>query len=287
MTLILNDESMRGQFDNVPDFLRYLHDELLKVLRDMEQDNDLIYKSEMMFGRMVTGEDNLYSLMTKSGHPEITLLKRYLVQLFSEPFWETDSVYDESTEYYCDEILQTGRNCYTEAIDRQADIWIFKNPDEIFNDQVVGRNSNKEWIIYQTGDYRSFLRVLVRRDQTRLPAVLERHPFVNDFAIRLSDEAQSSLTNISMTDKDIDKLITNIDTMIDDRLNGRKSHYWAPFIPEADEYRLSISDGRELRIYYIWGKTITFLMGYIKKTQETPQSVRKQVGKIAKKYGKD
>ena len=88
-----------------------------------------------------------------------------------------------------------------------------------------------------------------------------------------------------LTYEDKRKILQNISNLIEDKASGRKTHWWSSVEGEISEYRVSVSDNREFRLFFLWKDNIEFLNGFIKKTEETPEGEKKKAWEIVKKLG--
>ena len=86
-----------------------------------------------------------------------------------------------------------------------------------------------------------------------------------------------------LTYEDKRKTLRNISNLIEDKASGRKTHWWSPVEGEISEYRVSVSDNREFRLFFLWKDKIVFLNGFIKKTKETPEGEKKKAREIVKR----
>lgn len=268
MKIILNEMSLAGQFMSDEDFYEYLRKELIPMMQLMESLDQRMLKSQHMYAKMVTNDRELMDYLHLSNQSEITALKRYLAQLcWNEPYWETDSSYD-MTIHYEYPMKAKEPNCITEALDREAAIISF--PGTAFDqyERISASRENKVQMICNIMERKGHLRLTVQMEARHLPLALEKYPYRKKRRVCVRKECREALEDIQLSAPDCAKILENVDRMIDDRMNGRKSHWWDSYQGNVDEYRVSLSEGREFRAYYLWREEITFLWALIKKQQK-------------------
>lgn len=132
MEVLLNDESLNGQYTE-DEFIEFCKEDLLPILKELEQQGATLLKSYMTFSRKITSEKDVNRIISTRGNPFFDRMRSYLVQLNREPYWEDSISTDLSKEYKCD-ILDVP-NCITEAYARNGMIFSFR--DERFCEKLI------------------------------------------------------------------------------------------------------------------------------------------------------
>ena len=77
----------------------------------------------------------------------------------------------------------------------------------------------------------------------------------------------------------------NISELIRGLSTGTKNRFWDKLSDGIFEYRISVSAGREFRLFFIQAEAIIFLNGFIKKQQTTPQYEIEKAKRIKRDLG--
>ena len=274
-TVVFNDFSLAGQFVNLEGFIECLRNNLQSVFYMME-DNDIeLMKGYRTFERFITKDITLVDLMKEGGNPVISVFMNFLIKLaFKEPYWDTDPRTDKSVEYeYSDKGDEP--NCITEAIERDLPLLSFIDKKTDFKNRYQYVRNGQPGELANIVDSESFLIMLLKHSRSSIRYVMEHYPFkgslLNVQNVEICTSNMELLEGTQITDEDIYKIIKNINNLISDKQTGTKSHWWDDLGDGLNEYRVSISAGREFRWFFIWGEKVRFLNSFIKKTQETPQ----------------
>lgn len=132
MEVLLNDESLNGQYTE-DEFIEFCKEDLLPILKELEQQGATLLKSYMTFSRKITSEKDVNRIISTRGNPFLDRMRSYLVQLNREPFWDDSIRTDLSKTYTCD--ISNVPNCITEAYTRNGMILSFK--DERFLEKWI------------------------------------------------------------------------------------------------------------------------------------------------------
>lgn len=276
MSVIINDFSLDGQFNEIETFIESLFDNTIPMLDILESLNIQMLSSYSIYDLKVTENVKLYDIIKIKGVPEIVKFKKQLNELFfDEPFWESEPLSDNNSVYECEFSNKINKYCLAEAFERKNPVLSFEHKNfkqSIISikkdgaDNKVDNLYNKENLIEnfrETGIIDSLKYLLLKHNLKDSFGLSLRKNYFND----LSQDANLKENDINIIVEDINKLIDfkyrNLDP-------GRLSK---TIDGKLKEFRTSLSDSREIRIFYFEvDKRIVFLNGFLKKTQETPKN---------------
>ncbi|MBO0526477.1 hypothetical protein EXQ31_12785 [Clostridium botulinum] len=213
--------------------------------------------------------------MKIKGVPEITKFKKQLNELFfDEPFWESDSLSVNDSVYECAFSNKISGYCLAEALERRKPVLSFEHDD--FKNRVIlikkdGIDSNINNLYNKENLIENFREIRVIDS---LKYLLLKHNLKNSFGLNLGKNYFKDLCEEAhLKEDDIDIIVEDINRLIDfkdkDLNPGRLSK---TIDGKLKEFRTSLSDRREIRIFYLEiERKIIFLNGFLKKTQETPK----------------
>ena len=286
--VVLNDFSIKGQFKDTDDFCEYYADRLGSVLSFLEENDFEIIKDKNTYSRQLTEDMTLGQLLQQGGNPVVSAFMGMIIKLtYDEPWWNDDPMTDPETEYdYPDKSDEP--NCITEAIARRKPIlsfvWNEQDPDFLYGFSENGISDN----LFNVFSSISFLRILLLVDRKKLGYVIERYPFFDNKGslrkVMVCEKEMGFVDEADLTDKDLEKVLESLQNVITDKSSGTKSRFWDDLGGGLNEYRLTVSAGREFRWYFTWGKTMRLLNGCIKKSQKPPQNVLDKARRLAKEY---
>lgn len=287
--VIFNDFSLSGQFSGIDTFLEYIRDNLKSVFNMMEDNEIELMKGHQSFDRYVTEEKTLADIMRQGGNPIISIFMNILIKLaYTEPYWSNNLKTDLNAEYqYPDKNAEP--NCITEAIERDIPLLSFRNINSVFEKRYTYKKNGKSGELCNITCTEAFLEVLLKFNRKFLGYVIGHYPYSDNFnsqSVKINSDEAVLFEEDNITDEDIYKIAMNINNMIADKCRGLKSHWWDDLGDGLNEYRISISDGRELRWFFVWGSTIQFLNAFIKKSQETPKREIAKARKMIKELSK-
>ncbi len=284
---IFNDFSLDGQFENVQEFCEHYLSMLITML-DTLNDNDIgLLKAHETYNRLVTKDMTLMDLITRGGDPYISAFLNSLVGLVNSPFWSDDIHYQHDSVYEYDDKAEEP-NCITEAIERKADLLASKR----YNSEypcvyTYKKDGNTGELCHHTSN-NSLLLSLLQDNYSYMKYAIEHYSysFQQDVyrKIVVDKSGNDALIDCNLNNKDLEKILINIGKMAEDKLKGIKSHWWDSLGDGYNEYRVSVSDGREFRWYFIWDEKLVFLNPCIKKTQKTENIEKKKMISLAKNY---
>lgn len=287
MELILNDYSICGQFEKIADFEDYFVSDLKRVLDVVIEKKIPLYKKTDTFSRYLSGGVSLADYLRRQNDTVATLIKRYIIDMaYSEPYWDEEDILatrqdaDYRYPYNCEE-----PNCFTEAIERECPLLSF--PTERFEQgQFTGGKDDVEVLIDNVTNVKGMLDTYLKNSPEEISYFLESYPFEKNIVLaRIGDRcyANEAMLENELSYEDKRKILDHIPNLIVDKSCGKKTHWWGPVEGEISEYRVSVSDNREFRLFFLWRESIILLNGFIKKTQETPESEKKRAREIVKR----
>ena len=289
MELILNDLSLHGQFAELDDFEDYFIEYLNKPIDFIIDQRIPLLKKQDTFNRKITKDTTMYTYFREASNRTVaTIIKKKIVDMaIDEPFWDTKdrmrSKPDIKNYQYPDK--QSEPNCFTEAIERKCPLLSIQK-DNMAEERIECYRDQESVEIANITNVNTFLNAYIKEDIHNIRYVIEHYQLSK--TIRCAEVSgrcytESALLENNLNEQDIRKFLDNIQTLIDDKSNGRKTHWWDSIKDDICEYRLSVSDGRELRVLFQWGEELTFLNGFIKKTDKTPPKEIKLAERIKNK----
>jgi len=287
MELILNDLSLYGQFATIDDFedifLKHMND-IVKLI--IEQKVPL-YKKSDTYNRNITANVTVHRYLSKTyNDPVATIIKQNIVKMaYNQPYWDAIGIMQSRTNVDYDyPNKQPEPNCFTEAIERKCPILSMRDDNKV--QEIIKCSKNNQSVeLTDVRDVKTFLNAYLKDNMNNIRFVIEHYP-VNK-ALRCAEVSgkcytENALLENNLNEQDLRKFVDNMQILISDKENGRKTHWWDSIKDDICEYRLSISDGRELRVLFQWGKELVFLNGFIKKSEKTPPKEIKLAEKIIK-----
>ena len=281
MEIVLNDYSISGQFEAVENFTEYVIENLRPIF-DMIIDRNIVFsRKQNIYDYKITKEKTLNDLLVESyGNPSVSVLRWYIQELgYQDPYWDRE---DEirtipEVEYVCPK-KEEKPNCFTEAIERNGSVLSF--PNSGYDETVFCCKRNNEDVqIFNIRDEESFLNTYLQDDISNIRYVIEQYPFKRRIKLaEVGDRcyALDALLGNNLTVEDMNRILSGVKMMLEGLIEGKKNHYWDRHQDEIWEFRVNVSSGRALRLFFIQETEIIFLNGFIKKSQETPQG---EIGK--------
>lgn len=299
MELILNDLSLHGQFEEIDDFEDYFIEYLNKPIDLIIDQRIPLLKKQDTYNRKITRDITLDKYLKEAfNRSAATLMKEKIIKLaYYEPYWdEADELQSKSGIDYQypakQEIVkqhpdeQSEPNCFTEAIERKCPLLSIQKDNKAEEKIECYRDQEPVEIINIT-NVNTFLNAYLRDDIHNIRFAIEHYQANKTMkCAEVSGKCytENALLENNLKEQDIQKFLDNIRTVIDDKSNGRKTHWWDSIKEDICEYRLSVSDGRELRVLFWWGEELVFLNGFIKKTEKTPPKEIKLAERIKNQW---
>lgn len=274
MEVIINDLSLNAQFEDIDDFLDSLNECTIPILDILEKLNIQILSSYNSFGLMVTKDKTLYDILAIKGSPEIRKFKRQLQELFfDEPYWDSNPK-SINNIYECSFTSENNKYCLAEALERSCSVISFEN-DQFKEITIIIRKDGKCHLVNNFYNKDGLLDVFRENGQiSQLDYLLQKYSLSESFGMRVGKNYfDEFIQEASLVGEDVEKIINDIERFIlllkENKDLGRLSK---PIEGKLKEFRTSISDSREIRIFYIEKSAkVIFLNGFLKKTQKTPE----------------
>lgn len=287
MNLILNDISLQGQFSNLDEFTDEINTNLLPLLKTAKDLSLSILKDSTTYSRLVTEDMILADVIQTKGDPDILALKKYLVDIsYNEPYWNDDIQTDCSCGYLC-KYVEYVPNCFTETCERDGILISFRHEYFVSDYLYLSKNGEEKSIKNCINKY-IFLNHLY---ESKIINTIYYFKNLNEgIAIRFDEDnhkcySQDAFDENNINNEDLISIKNDILSMINSILRGVRTRFSKPMGDSLFEFRTSISDGREFRLFYMYGASeIVFLNGCIKKSQKTPKTDLNVAKRLAKKY---
>jgi putative component of toxin-antitoxin plasmid stabilization module len=272
MELILNDNSVRGQFTTYDDFTDYVTGQLGLILDLAIEQQIAVLSKQDFYSAKITPEMSLNDILLLTGDPALHILRTYIVRLaYHPPFWDDEPLSRDDVDYQYP-FKAEEPNCFTEAIERRASLLSFpvKNDDvSTFeckrNDIVV--------LIQNVKTVESFLHTFLLDDRKNIRYVLEHYPFGLSVTLGVIGGrcyAEEALLNNDLNMSDMQNILFTLPNMIGALKNGEKNDTWDSIRDGIFEFRIHVSDSRNFRLLFYQNDGIIFLNGFIKKQPKTP-----------------
>lgn len=297
MEVVFNDYSLDSQFSSIEDFLDSLIDNTFVILKYLSEQDNLLLKSYETYSRPVTSMESIYDILVSQkyrGFPEIRKLKSLLVQLSSEPFWQSNVRTDETATYHCSflgDFFGTSPNCFSEAVERDKFLLSIKH-DNFEIDLIDVKKNGKTQTIYNLFDKKNAAKKLFSNGNMTFVNLLsciiedEEIVFCSNGSHYYADELWN---NGDLSKEDVLKIANDFEILIEGKKTGKILARLTDSITYGKdtymEFRTTLKDGREFRMfYYVDGCKWVFLDTLIKKTEATPLSVKKRTCKLLGDY---
>lgn len=269
MSVIVNDFSLDGQFAEDEDFLDSLAEITLPTLKILENLGIKILKGYETYSVMVTENKSLYDFIKLKGSPEAARLKMML----NNPFWDDENKSSNQSVYECEYTRNTNSYCLAEALERTMPVISFVH-DSFKESSISIKKDNEEFRIDNL--YNKYVLLEVFREIGKINSLkylLLKHNLNDSFGLSLGKDLFRELIDGANLNNDDEGVIVNdIVKLIDFISRGEDPERLSKTIDgKLKEFRTSLSCRREIRIFYFEKDSkITFLNGFLKKTQQTP-----------------
>lgn len=296
MEVLLNDLSIAGQFSTVDDFIENLASDVLPILKKSRELGFAFLSKTTTYNLHVTECLTLYDLLANKhnsmSYPEVSYLKSTIANMIYDPYWDDKLVKtDISSSYELPHDCEIP-NCITETFER-AGILISLRHDDFLCKYISLRKNGIEENVRNSASVPIFHEHLI---------MLKYISFVDFLRVCLRDE-KVTFCEKSRGEYYVDEYYRNGELRFDDMLtikddlvrmlssavNGKTSRFSKAIIYKKKKYfefRTTISDDREFRIFYIQGDgdDVIFLYPLIKKTNQIPSDVFEMIEVLAKRY---
>ena len=282
--MILNDLSLVGQFTDEEFYEALLH-EIKPVLEKLDEKGLELFKNPESYSRLATPEKTMWDMISVSGDAIASIIKQLLTNVLAqEPFLSVDGCGDD---VYVGEIGKTvsGNTCLFGAIVNSDTLLSFPKSEY----------SSLRFLSCKMGgkDYR--VRNVNNKNECLLWLMSDMS--LSDFGEAFSEwqyeekaltytstdvfERDMKVVCQSFEDKDYNSILEHLSDLERVILSGKVTRFSHPLIPEEKvyEYRLSLSNGNELRMTYSNTSPICFLTAFVKKSENTPKHEKERAKK--------
>lgn len=288
MEMILNDFSIDGQFCDEEQFEDYCVRYLIDVFKCLEDLLIPLYKRMDTYNRKITPDTTLFEFIRQANNPVASNIKSFLINLaMQKPYWDEmgemrSSINDNTYECeYNDEFP----NCISEAVERNTHLLSLKHDDYIEENLICMKNG-QAYKISNVKQKNDLLWLYLREDVHNLKYVIEHMEFEKAVEFFQDGDICPVLQDIIDSDlqlEDIIKIVQKLPRLIMDKMSGIESHFYDRIDGDLNEYRLTISGNRELRLFFLWKDKIIFLNGGVKKQKKANSLDLQKAYKLRKK----
>jgi phage-related protein len=282
MEIILNDFSLKGQFDTSDDFADYVVEQLAPVLDMVTEKQIAIFANQEFYRCMITKNMSLYELLMQTGDPVLSVIRSYITKLaYNPPYWDDESV-SQTDAIYQYPVNAKEPNCFTEAIERKDSMLSFPMSD-FEKETFECRKNNEIIIIHNITTVSAFLNAYLLDDIRNIRYVMENYPQKMDVSFATVGNkcyAEEALLSNELNMSDMKNILASLPRMMDGMLHGEKNDCWDSLGDGIFEFRMHVSGSRIFRLLFFQRDGIVFLNGFIKKTQKTPTSEIKRAIEI-------
>lgn len=290
MDIVINDESLDGQFKTIEEFADSVYERTIPMMKAIEENGLCLLKSQQTYERRITKEKTLYDLCMISNFPEIQMLKKTLLGIIcDEPFWENEEKTEHNANYRCEFMKQGIPNCITEAYERNGMLLSFQH--ENFEESVVKIYKNGEEGKVKNASTKEMcaehLFNLGYIDIIKFLLCMNFSRSICFYSENGKCYAKEALCENNLNISDWKNICEDLRYMFQTIEKGEISRFSKDISDDSVrlyEFRTTISDKREFRLFYIYkDNQICFLNGCVKKEQKTPKVDLALAKKLAKK----
>lgn len=287
MGYILNEFSLDGQFEDTEYFIESLYENTLPVLKKLDEKQIRLLKSYNIYTSKVTENKSFQDILQDRSYSEIRDIKRLLVQLLlDDPYWDDESKCVQQSIYECEFTEEINNHCIAEALERNTSLLSFEHDNFKLNKIDITKDDEQKSInnIY---DKESMLLELLNSNKIDYNEYLcEKYENIDTFCILNGKDYFKELIDTKDLSKDeVKSIIRDLEVLIDRHNKNLPLGRFHDTIEHYHEFRTSISDNRQIRIFYILenGKFV-FLNCLLKKQQSTPESAKAKARSLVKEY---
>ena len=285
MQIVLNEYSVDNQFATYKAFEEYYRETLQYVLKVIVEKNMVVYKVQEILDRPLIDGQPLSMVFKNANKNALTKMKLYLLKILSVPYLDDELESLDNVVYECP-FEREIPNCFSEAIERRCPLLSFQH-EKYKDKRIKCKRNTVDITLNNIIDIKDILKSLLYIEPGEIRYIWGNYPFTKRVKLAEIDGrcyAEEALLSLGATD--LAKLTFHINDLIRDKSNGVKTRFWDIINTKKSkyyEYRMSISDGREFRLFFLWEEDITFLNGFIKKSSETPTKEKEKAEKIIRK----
>jgi hypothetical protein len=150
MEVLINELSLKGQYNSEKQFIESGITPFVSVLRDLNHERDVIYKKSDLYNYNITSAQTLYGLLSGNVSREYDVIRKFkslLFQfLFDEPYWEYEQKHSLDDSYLFAEKELKGSSL-AEACERDRVIISFHSED--FNSKKISilKNDSEDIVL--------------------------------------------------------------------------------------------------------------------------------------------
>ncbi len=287
MEYVLNEFSLDGQFEGTEDFIESLYKNTLPVLKNLDEKQIRLLKSYNIYTTKVTEEKSFQEILQDRSYSEIRAIKSLLVQLFlDDPYWDDKSKCVQQSIYECEFTEETNNHCIAEALERNTSLVSFEHDGfksdkiDITKDGVLSNVNN----IY---DKESILIELLQSNHINHNDYLcEKYDNIGTFCvISNKNYFKEFIEDNSLSNDDVKYIIGEVENLLYKYNNNLDLGRLSKTIEHYYEFRTSLSNNRQIRIFYIMdGRNFIFLNCLLKKQQATPEYAKAKARSLIKEY---
>ena len=264
MNVILNELSICGQYEDIQAFEDMVAEDLGKIISIKDI---CIHKKMDIYARMLTPEVSLYMALRRANQTASTFLKKTMVG----PYWDEETQYEQGKLYEYPGKSEEP-NGVTEAMDREWPLLSLQGGG--YEDATLEtRKDGREITLDNIRSREKALELLLAEDVENVQYVIENYPYEKPVRLKSMGKncyALKALLENNLTKDDICKFVRHLSDVIRDKGNGVESHWYKQIDGNLHEYRVTVSNDRELRVFFAWEQELILLNGFIKKQQKTP-----------------
>lgn len=297
MVAIINDFSLNGQFETPDEFFDSLIRCTLPAFRSLVSKNCEILKAYTTYSRRISKEMTLHDALRSPkyrGYPEATRLKAFLVSCSETPFWSDDPQTDCTQIYSVEQVSTediTPPNCMTEALTRNTAVLSFSNPQFMDLKIPIYKNFQK-YELQNIYDNQSAGQALFLSKQIGLSELLMSERYQRPVIFGGANGkyyADQGFFEGNLTRDDGLLILADFRQSIEFISQGKLKSRFSDSISHKKityyEFRCSLPDKREFRIYYFIDKgNLVYLNSVVKKTAQIPQEVKDRSIALIKRY---
>lgn len=289
MEYVLNEFSIDEQFNDVDEFLDSLQEVTLPVLKKLLDKDIHLLKSNDVYTCKITLDKTFYEMLQSRNYPEITRIKGLLNQLFLDnPYWDYDSRCVEESIYKCEFTDKINEHCIAEALERNNSILSFEH-DMFKSDKVEIIKDGITNNVVNIYNKKSILEELLNSNSMDYNEYLcEKYKNISTFCvINGKNYFKEFILDNALSREDVNNIINDLEKLIHRYNNNLGLGTLHKPIEHYHEFRTSLSNNRQIRIFYIMEENnFVFLNCLLKKQQTTPESAKAKARSLIKEYKK-
>ncbi len=277
MNIVFNENSVDQQFIDEEQLLDSLHSYTLPLFTVLDKKTPLIlYKSSQTINRNLFLNKSYMEFFSNDAYkyPELLLFKSYIQKFIDDP--------------YIDTTANDGFDCFQFARDKSLPLISFEHPNycnsKIPFEQCVLSN------FYSVQTYAEYLFEIKKISLVEYLMYSDKYPFKIKFLKKNNQDyiLDSLFESNNISYSDFPLILKNYKVHLDLLNKGEMGHFAKSIEYDGQhffEFRCSLMNNRELRIFYICqDEYLVYLNGFVKKTESTPVKEKELAVKLLKSY---